>query len=89
MSDHGDGGVAVDECQRALGGGGAVFAAGDVASSCRSDDPSTHWFQMRLWSQARSSGREEHSPPPPLHASMFGMFGQRAQYVPLDMVVFT
>lgn len=46
-----DGGVAVDECQRALGGGGRVFAAGDAAASCRSDDPSHHWFQMRLWGQ--------------------------------------
>lgn len=51
-----DGGIAVDACQRAIGGGGSVFAAGDAASSCRSDDPSHHWFQMRLWGQARASG---------------------------------
>jgi hypothetical protein len=27
-----------------------------AASSCRSDDPSHHWFQMRLWGQAGTEG---------------------------------
>jgi hypothetical protein len=47
-----DGGIAVDEyCQ--VKGVPHLYAAGDVASM-RSSSP--HWFQMRLWSQARLMG---------------------------------
>lgn len=31
-----------------------VYAAGDVCTACW--DPAPHWFQMRLWSQARQMG---------------------------------
>ena len=50
-----DGGLAVDETFRCVSDE-RVFAAGDVASTSRNDDPRTHWFQMRLWAQARTSG---------------------------------
>ena len=50
-----DGGVAVNETFRCVSDE-SVFAAGDVASTSRDDDPRTQWFQMRLWAQARTSG---------------------------------
>ena len=54
-----DGGVAVDRAFRTMGPhADAVYAAGDCAScelrEGRSGD--APWFQMRLWSQARTSG---------------------------------
>jgi NADPH-dependent 2,4-dienoyl-CoA reductase/sulfur reductase-like enzyme len=53
-----DGGIAVDiDMQTSCDG---VFAAGDVCTVVRDTEmaPGTHttWFQMRLWSQARSMG---------------------------------
>ena len=59
VSRGSDGGVAVDATFRALGDAGAkgLFAAGDAACcDARRLDPSTRWFPMRLWSQARVSG---------------------------------
>ena len=51
-----DGGIAVTETFQSIGDP-CVFAAGDAASAeTRTADTSTHWFQMRTWSQARSSG---------------------------------
>ena len=57
-----DGGVAVDRAFRTMGPHGHdVFAAGDCAScECREGRSggaaAVPWFQMRLWSQARTSG---------------------------------
>eukprot|EP00959_Pyramimonas_sp_CCMP1952_P412480 8643748-Pyramimonas_sp.AAC.1 len=34
-----------------------VFAAGDACTASWEKDPSAHWFQMRLWTQARAHGR--------------------------------
>lgn len=48
----GDGGIAVDKMMRTSSQG--VFAAGDC---CTADwEKSEHWFQMRLWTQARQMG---------------------------------
>jgi hypothetical protein len=33
-----------------------IYAAGDAASCQWAAEDSRHWFQMRLWSQARSMG---------------------------------
>ena len=57
-----DGGVAVDRAFRTMGPHGHdVFAAGDCASCELREGRSggaaaVPWFQMRLWSQARTSG---------------------------------
>ena len=47
-----DGGIKVDSSMRTSIPD--VYAAGDVCSACW--EPSPHWFQMRLWSQARQMG---------------------------------
>ncbi|CAH4032221.1 pyridine nucleotide-disulfide oxidoreductase domain-containing protein 1 isoform X1 [Pieris brassicae] len=47
-----DGGIAVNELQQTSIP--HVFAAGDVASA--SWEHSAHWFQLRLWTQARQMG---------------------------------
>lgn len=47
-----DGGILVDDMQRTSIGG--IYAAGDI---CTADwSASEHWFQMRLWTQARQMG---------------------------------
>ena len=67
-----DGGLLVDDTMRVLevgdhsntarssrrNGGGRVYAAGDACCCDGWEDSSKspHWFQMRLWSQARSMG---------------------------------
>ncbi|KFM26780.1 Pyridine nucleotide-disulfide oxidoreductase domain-containing protein 1 [Auxenochlorella protothecoides] len=49
-----DGGIKVDtRMQTSLAG---VFAAGDACSAPDFDTPDSQWFQMRLWTQARSQG---------------------------------
>ncbi|CAN0184258.1 unnamed protein product [Discosporangium mesarthrocarpum] len=50
-----DGGVLVDNHMRASDPAGVVFAAGDCCCMEWPKDESPHWFQMRLWSQARLS----------------------------------
>lgn len=51
MADD-DGGILVDEMQHTSIDG--IYAAGDI---CTADwTPSEHWFQMRLWTQARQMG---------------------------------
>ena len=57
-----DGGLLVEPTMRVrevdgtrARGGGRVYAAGD-ACCCQGWDASPHWFQMRLWSQARAMG---------------------------------
>ena len=52
--DDASGGVVVDTNMRVKGLEGA-YAAGDVCSACEWP-PSEHWFQMRLWTQARQMG---------------------------------
>ncbi|XP_017115709.1 pyridine nucleotide-disulfide oxidoreductase domain-containing protein 1 [Drosophila elegans] len=47
-----DGGISVDEMMRT--NVEDVYAAGDVCTASWS--PATHWFQMRLWTQARQMG---------------------------------
>ncbi|XP_017019350.1 pyridine nucleotide-disulfide oxidoreductase domain-containing protein 1 [Drosophila kikkawai] len=47
-----DGGISVDEMMRT--NLPDVYAAGDVCTSAWS--PAPHWFQMRLWTQARQMG---------------------------------
>jgi NADPH-dependent 2,4-dienoyl-CoA reductase/sulfur reductase-like enzyme len=51
-----DGGIKVTETFQSIGNE-HVFCAGDAAScDTRSNDRTTFWFQMRLWSQAKISG---------------------------------
>ena len=52
--DNTSGGVVVDTNMRIKGLEDA-YAAGDVCSTCEWP-PSEHWFQMRLWTQARQMG---------------------------------
>ena len=52
--DEQSGGVVVDTNMRVVGLND-VYAAGDVCSACQWP-PSEHWFQMRLWTQARQMG---------------------------------
>lgn len=47
-----DGGITVDEMMRT--NLGDVYAAGDVCTAAWAKAP--HWFQMRLWTQARQMG---------------------------------
>jgi NADPH-dependent 2,4-dienoyl-CoA reductase/sulfur reductase-like enzyme len=54
-----DGGIRVDAAFRSVSAefSDSVFAAGDAACcDARHCDITTQWFQMRLWSQARTSG---------------------------------
>lgn len=48
-----DGGILVDRCMQSSVPG--IFAAGDCASVAFADT-CQHWFQMRLWEQARTMG---------------------------------
>ena len=50
-----DGGVVVDGCMRTSAAG--VYAAGDVCRAAALEAASSHWFQMRLWTQAHSRRR--------------------------------
>jgi NAD(P)H-nitrite reductase large subunit len=50
----GDGGVIIDEQMQTSVPG--VFAAGDVCCAKALEQASAHWFQMRLWTQARIMG---------------------------------
>ena len=50
-----DGGLCVDPYMQVTGAGAGVFAAGDAATAHEWE--SLHWHQMRLWSQARLTGR--------------------------------
>jgi hypothetical protein len=55
--DAGDGGVVIDEYMRTSVAD--VYAAGDAAHAGwvqLTSDEDTHWFQMRLWSQAKTMG---------------------------------
>lgn len=57
--DAEDGGLHVDRLMRVQGlEGSGVFSAGDscTVSWANSFDDSPHWFQMRLWTQARTLG---------------------------------
>jgi len=47
-----DGGILVDECLRTSAPD--IYAAGDIITA--NWTPATHWFQMRLWTQARQMG---------------------------------
>ena len=49
-----DGGLVVDKNMETSVKG--IYAAGDACSMQWALETSTHWFQMRLWSQARSQG---------------------------------
>ena len=49
-----DGGIVVDDMLRTSAKD--VFAAGDVCHAKWEADPPRHWFQMRLWTQARQLG---------------------------------
>ena len=49
-----DGGIVVDDNLRTSAMD--VFAAGDVCHAKWEVDPPRHWFQMRLWTQARQLG---------------------------------
>ena len=49
-----DGGIVVDDNLRTSAKD--VFAAGDVCHAKWEADPPRHWFQMRLWTQARQLG---------------------------------
>lgn len=49
-----EGGLAVDRAMQTTAEG--VFAAGDACCVCWGPEAPPHWFQMRLWSQARSMG---------------------------------
>ncbi|KAL4421166.1 hypothetical protein ABPG77_003349 [Micractinium sp. CCAP 211/92] len=49
-----DGGLRVNRCMQSSDP--AIYAAGDSAACDWAADESAHWFQMRLWSQARSMG---------------------------------
>ncbi|KAJ3362346.1 Pyridine nucleotide-disulfide oxidoreductase domain-containing protein 1 [Allomyces javanicus] len=48
------GGIAVDKGMRTSDAN--IYAAGDCAACVWAADRAAHWFQMRLWSQARSMG---------------------------------
>jgi hypothetical protein len=49
-----DGGLEVDADMQTSAAG--VYAAGDACSATWALEASPHWFQMRLWSQARATG---------------------------------
>jgi len=49
-----DGGLSVDRCLQTSAKG--VYAAGDACCACWGAETPPHWFQMRLWSQARAMG---------------------------------